>query len=170
MMPAMRLIIALLVIALAAAPAPPATAAEKAKEHIVGTARALDGDTIMVTDAAGKKHRVRLWGIDAPEMDSPDGSGWASRAALDALLEEGENSVDCEHIDTDKYKRPVGHCRTTQGVRLGLSVETVRSGWAVEHRLYSDRPGMEDIAAWIALGEIEARKARRGRWKFIYGK
>ena len=32
-----------------------------------------DGDTVTIVDNSGKKHRIRLMGIDAPEKDRPYG-------------------------------------------------------------------------------------------------
>ena len=35
--------------------------------------KVVDGDTITVQDVMGRKHRIRLAGIDAPEMNQPYG-------------------------------------------------------------------------------------------------
>ncbi len=68
---------------------------------LAGDAVALGGGTIVV-----EGHRLRLWGIDAPEMDDPRGP--VSRAAIDALLRQG--AVDCTIVDEAGSSRPVARC------------------------------------------------------------
>ena len=46
--------------------------------------RVVDGDTVYVVDEAGKKFKVRLTGIDAPEQNQP--YGLASTYHLSELL------------------------------------------------------------------------------------
>lgn len=44
----------------------------------------MNGDTIIIRDAQQKEHRIYLYGIDAPELNQPDGK--EARAYLDRLL------------------------------------------------------------------------------------
>jgi endonuclease YncB( thermonuclease family) len=56
--------------------ASPACAADDSA-RVIGIA---DGDTITVLRADKAQHRIRLWGIDAPETGQ-DFGGWAKEAA-----------------------------------------------------------------------------------------
>lgn len=167
----MRPIIALIIFLIAATA--PAGAAEKFKpgETIEGPAFAMDGDTLGLARPDGSVLSVRLWGIDAPEMSAENGHGWAARAALDDLLNKGDQ-VTCTVVDTDKYKRPVAICSTVKNpTDLGFWIIDV--GWAVEYRKYTRpapatvEPARPDV---YAVTERRAREHRKGRWKFIYGK
>jgi len=66
-----------------------------------GTAVVVDGDTIKLG-----LQRVRLWGIDAPEMYTAEGR--AAKAYLRAFAE-GKN-VRCLAMDKDRYGRTVAQC------------------------------------------------------------
>ncbi len=128
-------------------------------EMLVGMARVIDGDTIVV---AGQK--IRIHGIDAPEMDQT--FSWCGRqlvcgtmsfAALEALI--AGIKVRCEVITRDHYGRLVAKCFSPNGVDIGKRL--VSSGWAVAYRRYSH----DYVAA-----ELEARKARRGMWRGTFDK
>jgi endonuclease YncB( thermonuclease family) len=94
----------------------------------VRRATALDGDTIVV---GGK--RLRLWGIDAPEMDDPRGP--VSRAAIDGLLRQGP--VDCTIVDKAKSKRPVARCSVPgPGGPQDLGEAQLAAGMAFVYRTF----------------------------------
>lgn len=73
---------------------------------IVGVPRIIDGDTI---DINGQ--RIRFWGIDAPEIDTP--AGQLSAAYLSALLHRLE--VACEDTGGRSHGRIVALCRLPDG-------------------------------------------------------
>lgn len=151
------------------------SAAAQDPADLSGGAVALDGDTLLLGD-----DRVRLFGIDAPEMSDPD--GWYARAALDDLLADTRGFVECTVVDTDRYDRPVAVCHVDGDFDLASAM--VRAGWAAPWRVYSyggrfPRCGgdLEAMAEGIAgraregcLGRIYdnaerfARAARLGRW------
>ena len=120
---------------------------------IAGRPRVVDGDSLEV---AG--HRVRLFGIDAPEslQDCRDARGkyypcgLDARDALAGLI--GRQSVSCKPVG-ESYGRDVSLC--TAGGR-DLSEAMVRSGHALELQQYS--------RGRYADAEREARNARRGLW------
>jgi len=75
--------------------------------------RVCDGDTVVVDipeypDVVGKDIRVRLAGVDAPELRDPDPglrqAAWAAREAMAALLPPG-SVVTLSNIRRDKYFR-----------------------------------------------------------------
>lgn len=118
-----------------------------------GQARAIDGDTL---DMGGV--RVRLHGIDAPEIEQRCWSGgrrWPcgqyATQALRSLI--GNETVECEKRDRDSYGRVLAACRAG-GRDLGTWM--VAEGWALAYRQYS--------LAYMAE-ESRARAARRGVWQ-----
>lgn len=68
---------------------------------------AIDGDTLRI-DSPEKNLRFRLWGIDAPEVQTPGGMR-ASRAL--AHLISGQ-TLSCDLMDVDPFGRPVVRCAT----------------------------------------------------------
>lgn len=117
-------------------------------ETITGTARAADGDTLTLDG-----HRVRLAGMDTPEMMQVckrDGADWrcgvAARSRLAEFLRAGP--VTCRTQGTDKYNRWLARCQNSAG-DLGASM--VREGLAVAYGAYEDE-------------EQFARAERKGLW------
>lgn len=96
-----------------------------------GTAAAADGDSLRI-----RGDRIRLLGIDAPELDQVcwDGAGaeWhcgrAARAELARLTAAGP--ADCQPEGTDKYGRTLARCSVggkdlgSQMVAAGLALAT----------------------------------------------
>src|SRR6516164_3600271 len=68
--------------------------------RVVGIA---DGDTITVLTADKTQHRIRLWGIDAPET----GQDFGSRAKQAASELAFGKQVTIRPLDTDRYGRIV---------------------------------------------------------------
>lgn len=85
-----------------------------------------DGDTIL-----GGKNRIRIWGIDAPELS--DRGGEASRDFLRALV--AGKPLTCEVLDRDRYGRRVARCILPDG--RDLACEMVRAGHAMDWPRYS---------------------------------
>ena len=112
-------------------------AAAAALALVQGQPHVTDGDTIRIGES-----RIRLEGIDAPEMSQrctrADGSGWQCGAAARAALIQkiGNQSVRCEISGTDRYDRSLGTCWAGT---VNLNGWMVRSGWAVSYRRYSMR-------------------------------
>ena len=156
------LLIALIIIAIVAAigsgvhewhSRPPAKPPARTGEAFTGRPRVVDGDSL---ELAG--HRVRRFGIDAPEsmQDCRDARGRTyacGREARDELAQIiGGQSVSCAPVG-ESYNRDVALC-TANG--RDLSEAMVRSGHALELRQHS-RGRYSDA-------EHEARNARRGLW------
>jgi len=91
---------------------------------------AIDGDTIRL-DSPGQNLRLRVWGINAPEIRDPGGVD-ASRAL--AALIKGQ-TLACDLMDVDRYDRPVIRCKLPSGA--DLSCEMIRQGHAEEWTRYS---------------------------------
>lgn len=124
-------------------PSPKVAAFRHTPPPFGGRAWVVDGDTIKVAS-----HRIRLFGMDAPEMDQDGGA--QAKSALIKLC--GKRSVKVEPLCFDMHDRIVAK------VWLGdtdLSEHMVRAGFAVAmsrwHRDYLP-------------AERDARAARRGLW------
>jgi endonuclease YncB( thermonuclease family) len=123
-----------------------------AQSQFNGAGRAKDGDSLMVGDK-----EVRLFGIDAPELDQTcqrGGESWACGAAardlLDSLMR--GKSVFCSQTGTDQFQRVLARCvaGTTD-----LNRAMVANGYAVAFRRYSS----DYVSA-----EDSAKVNRRGLW------
>jgi endonuclease YncB( thermonuclease family) len=94
---------------------------------IAGTAYAIDGDTLWMPG-----ERLRLVGIDAPEIDqtcdiggSPEPCGRTARDALRAMV---GPDLTCTALGRDRYERPLVRCRTKDG---DIATRMVAAGLAV---------------------------------------
>lgn len=110
-----------------------------------------DGDTLIVLHK-GRKIRVRLYGIDAPEKEQP----YARQSLKAAIRLAKGNTVTVERVDIDAYGRVVGWVTLPDG-RM-MNHEMVRAGLAWHFRRYSDSRELAQL-------EKEARKAGQGLWR-----
>lgn len=124
-----------------------------AQDLIVGVASVIDGDTIEIHD-----HRIRLFGIDAPESSQlcvrTTGERWhcgqqASFALADRI---GRAPVSCQPRDLDRYGRVVAVCFKGNE---DLNRSMVANGWAVAYKQYS----LDYVA-----DEVGARRNRINIW------
>lgn len=115
--------------------------------------RVSDGDTVWVTDAAGK-HKIRLAKIDAPESDQPYGK--ESTKFLSRLVY--GKVVEVEWMGRDRYGRILGIVYLKRdAVKVDVNLEMVKTGNAW-HYSYHD-----NMAAYVEA-ENDARTAKRGLW------
>ncbi|MDA0786652.1 MAG: thermonuclease family protein [Proteobacteria bacterium] len=126
---------------------------------IVGEARVLDGDTILVQEKP-----VRLYGISAPAI-----SNWPwgpfSRAMLDTLV--NGKKVSCLVIETDRNRNPVARCDLPGGSLAGgktLGEAMIRSGWATHHRLATHGREPHALNEQYDDAEEKARIDKVGIW------
>lgn len=96
-------------------------------EVLKGSAYVVDGDTITIS-----KRQIRLFGIDAPEMNHPFGK--KAKWALVALCK--GQTVRAEVIASDDHGRSVAKCTLPDG--RDLSAEMVRQGLAIDWPKYSN--------------------------------
>jgi len=80
-------------------------------QDFAGTARAVDGDTVVVGE-----RRVRVFGIDAPEYRQTCKVGWSNwscgadaATAMRAMVD--GRQLSCTPVDRDVYGRTVATCR-----------------------------------------------------------
>ena len=110
----------------------------------------IDGDSLMVTHAGGKKE-VRLYGIDAPEFDQAFGR--QARAFTRSLVL--QKKVTVEAVEIDKYGRTVAKVNTPEGC---VNERLIAEGCAWVYKRYC-KAG--DQKAWSAL-EQTARQQGLG--------
>ena len=126
--------------------------------------RIIDGDTLVVKTPRSRDLRVRLWGIDAPEIDQAGGE--ASADALGKVIEHvGGWDVEMflEIMAFDVYGRAIGLLYAPKDGRLrSINCRMLAVGHA-----YCQR-GPKGTFALSAMGfhatEQRARRARRGLW------
>jgi len=117
-------------------------------------AKVYDGDTIIVHDINDEKHRVRFYGIDAPEIKQEGG-----QESLEHLLMLLENiavvRIDVQNIDL--YGREVAIVYTEN---LNLNRRQIEDGYAWHYKQY-DSLFKEEFAAL----EQQAREKKLGIWR-----
>jgi endonuclease YncB( thermonuclease family) len=109
-----------------------------------------DGDTLTALDASNVQHKVRLNGIDAPEIGQPFGT--VSRDGLRALVL--RKSVMIHGQERDRVGRVLARLEI-EG--QDVNRQMVADGLAWHFKRYSDD-------TTLAEAEREARGARRGLW------
>lgn len=101
---------------------------------------AIDGDTVWSNGI-----KIRIWGIDAPEMAQPQGP--ASKQALARLC--AKRNIMVEPMDRDIYGRIVGRLHYGRG---DIGRQMVAGGWAIS------------TCKDYAKDELFARKSGAGFW------
>lgn len=140
-----------------------------AEDELSGHAHIIDGDTLKI----GETH-IRLYGIDAPEMQQECYSEYsdikcgeiASRVLYS--LVRGQ-IITCSSIgDKDEYGRIIGKCHNEKGI--DISQEMVNRGYALAYQKYSlDYVDEEEIArknnygiwAWNFVNPWDWRRGMR---------
>lgn len=90
--------------------------------------RVVDGDTFWINSQSS---RVRVWGLDAPEIGRTGGS--TATAQLAGLV--SGRSVQCRMRDVDRYGRVVGQCWLPDGRDIAATM--IASGTAREYCHFS---------------------------------
>ena len=109
-----------------------------------------DGDSITVLTAGNVQYKVRLEGIDAPELKQPFSQ--QSKEALSGLV--FGKAVSLHVTGTDRFKRTLA---MVMAEGLNVNIEMVRLGLAWRFDKYTK--DVELLAAQNA-----AKEARRGLW------
>ena len=125
-----------------------------AMADITGKPRVVDGDTIHIG-----KTKIRLHGIDAPEMKQTCRTrkgeeqmcGQLAKQALQRLVQ-GQDVV-CKGDTRDRYKRLIAVCYVGP---FNINKQMVVDGWAMAYRKYSKD---------YVKAETFAKSRREGLWR-----
>lgn len=135
------------------AAAGPAAFAATLEGRVVGVR---DGDTLDLLTAANEQVRVRLAGIDAPEMGQAYGN--VARRALSALAYNRMARV--EWSKQDDYGRVVGKVLVRDA---DVNLQLIRRGLAWHYKRYAAEQSATDRERY-ATAEAAARAQRLGLW------
>lgn len=123
--------------------------------HVVS--KVYDGDTILIDDG----RRVRLIGVDAPEVASPysrpEPFGYESKAFLESLVLGKKVTLSVGDPPRDKYGRTLAYVYVGDVLVNG---RIIREGWARAYRIFPHP--MRDL---FIVYEREARTKGAGIWK-----
>ncbi|WP_454793767.1 thermonuclease family protein [Mycolicibacterium lutetiense] len=127
--------------------------------------RAVDGDTVDVRDDTRGRLRVRVLGLDAPELHKP---GWSVGCYAAEAADFASQNLTGRRVAVapdpgqdlhDKYGRTLAYIIRDDG--WNYSVEAVRSGMAHPY-VYDHNPA--SLSPDINAAEAEAKAAGAGLW------
>ncbi len=150
---------ALFIVVLSLLVLPQSLAAASPRTIVAKVDRVSDGDTLVATAANGTKLRIRLLGIDAPEIlhgDKPGQPfGQKARDYLDHLI--GGKTVRVESYGPDEYKRILAVVWDEQ---IKVNLLMVAMGYAEVYRGAACRVYCRELEEAVA----KARRDRVGMW------
>ena len=116
-----------------------------------------DGDTVTLLDANRRQHKIRLAGIDAPELSQAFG-----RVSRQHLADQvAGRTVVIEWTKRDKYQRLVGKV-----LHAGhdINITQIEAGLAWHYKKYATEQSPDDRQRY-ARAEEQARASRLGLWQ-----
>ncbi len=119
--------------------------------------RVIDGDTVVANCPKDNQEtiRIRIWGIDAPEMQQGHWGKAAKNALIVLLSQANHDSIEIKIRDIDHYGRYVGQLFLNE---LDLGLELVKNGEAVVYEQYNkERDYLQ--------AQQEAKKQKLGIWR-----
>ena len=126
--------------------------------------RVVDGDTVHVIDKAGKKFKVRLTGIDAPEKNQPYGLAATYKLTeilINKLVLLKSKPNNGKPYTIDRYKRVLAKI-ILDGRDINLS--QVLRGYAWHFKRYQKQQSPSDRELY-SEAEIDAKKNELGLWE-----
>lgn len=109
-----------------------------------------DGDTLTLLTSDKTQVKIRLEGIDAPELNQPFGQ--KAKSALSDLV--FTKKIKITMVGKDPYQRILGRVFVE---KVDVNLELIRLGFAWHYVKYSDDPSLKDSQA-------TAQKAGLGLW------
>jgi endonuclease YncB( thermonuclease family) len=151
---------AAVIVATVAGTAAPATAVTVGSFTLRGdVVRVVDGDTVDVALATGRRERVRLIGIDAPERGACYAPAATSRARTLALSKRVVLRGDATQATRDRYGRLLAYVWLPGGKDLGHQL--LAGGFA---KVYVHDRAFQRLTAYRSA-ETSAKHVTAGQWK-----
>ena len=125
--------------------------------------RVIDGDTIKVKDDNNRKFKIRLLGIDAPELKQifgKESSRYLNKIINGKLVTIVSKSNNGKPYTLDFYKRILGKIYF-DGTDINLLM--VRKGFAWHYKKYKKSQSLEDQQSY-GIAEKYARVNKFGLW------
>jgi len=120
--------------------------------------RVADGDTLTVKTDDGVTHRLRLYGVDSPEISQD----WGREAQRLAFKQAINRLVEVQTMYRDRYKRIVAVVRLPDGRVLQDVMLDAGMAWVYEQHC------KEAFCDGWRIKMRNARASRRGLWQEIY--
>jgi endonuclease YncB( thermonuclease family) len=126
----------------------------------------IDGDTLEITTSDGRRERVRLIGVDAPETNARNDQPsdyWSAEATgyAKARAEGKDVTLRLDGTQTrDKYGRLLAYAYLSDAESLNLAL--VRDGQA-----YADRRFRHTLRSQFEQAEAAARQKKSGLWRDV---
>ncbi|MDD2364679.1 MAG: thermonuclease family protein [Desulfuromonadaceae bacterium] len=119
-----------------------------------------DGDTVQLLTRSNSRLKMRLYGIDAPEIRKPDkpGQSYADRSKVVLKSKIMGRRVSAEVVDVDQYERAVAIVRYSG---RDVNREMLEEGMAWAYRKYLQSP----YESKYIDSENRARLRRAGLWR-----
>lgn len=132
----------------------------QAKTHLytAQVVRVSDGDSVQVRDAHGRKRKIRMAYIDAPELKQSFGRN--SHRHLRQLI--GGKKVQVEPFTHDQYGREVSRI-LLNGKDINLA--QIQDGMAWHYRSIAKKEQKKNDYRQYRQAEKNAKKNRLGLWK-----
>lgn len=123
-----------------------------------------DGDTFRV-QCDGREQKIRLCGIDAPEVKQP--LGIESRDYLRSLIVQAKGQVIVIEMDRDRYNRTVAEVLLeSPSGEQSVQEEMLKAGMAYHYKQYSGNCHNRDV---FDIAEGIGKSQQRGVWRFPNG-
>ena len=124
-------------------------------EYLTGYAKVIDGDTLVLS-----KKKIRLFGIDAPEIKQKCNKGFYQGESYlcgvyskKRLINKLDNKkINCKIITVDRYRRLIGICYLKNE---DINEWMVANGYAIAYRKFSKK---------YVLSENKAKEKFKGIW------
>ncbi|MEH2385670.1 MAG: thermonuclease family protein [Nostoc sp.] len=128
--------------------------------------RVSDGDTIVVRQTNGQEKKLRLCGVDSPEIrhNKQPGQplGIEAKANLQRLVDEVEGTVMVTEVESDRYGRTVAEVFSSKnGIEKNFNSEQVLVGLAIVYPQYVKKCPNGDV---FLKAEAIAQSGHLGVW------